>query len=270
MNMMFRQVACFLVASFLAFTVEARTAQVVTGEVEAGRTKAVFSVSWLPGFCQTRPERPECKAQTPVSFDATHLTLHGLWPVGKSYCGVDDALKAQDRRGKWLDLPRTELAEGERVSLAAAMPGVQSGLDRHQWVRSGRCHSQTAGAYFEMQLRYLAVLNNSPVRSLFIDRLGQEIKEQEVRKAFDLAFGRGAGERVRLQCRKVGETTIVTGLTIGLGDSASNLLTKTVSGAAERAVEGAEDDAGLSALILAADAISGKCSSGLIERVEGR
>lgn len=270
MNMMFKQVACFLVASLVAFGVNAEAAQTSVKQVENRRTTVVFAVSWLPGFCRTRGERPECKAQTSGSFDATHFTLHGLWPVGKSYCGVEAALKAKDRARKWLELPRPELAEDARVTLAAAMPGVQSGLDRHQWVRSGRCHSPTADVYFEMQMRYLDVLNGSAVRGLFADRLGQEVKEREVRQAFDLAFGPGAGERVRLQCRKVGQVMVVTGLTIGLGEAVPDLPAKAVSDVNVRAVEGEADKSGLSTLILAADVISGKCSSGLIPRVEAR
>lgn len=270
MIMMIRQVACFLVVSLMAFNAHAEGAQTAARQSEKGRTTAVFAVSWLPGFCVTRPERPECKAQKPGSFDATHFTLHGLWPVGKSYCGVDATVKAQDRKRKWLDLPRPELEADARVTLASAMPGVQSGLDRHQWVRSGRCHSPTADAYFKTQMQYLDVLNGSAVRSLFVERLGGHVKEQEIRQVFDRVFGSGAGDRVRLQCRKVGETTVVTGLTIGLGEGTPNLPAKAVSDVGVRASEGDRDNSDLSALILAADAIDGKCPTGLIQTVDAR
>ncbi len=275
MDMMFRRVACFLIVSLMAFAADAEGVRKEAKGAGRSRTTAVFAVSWLPGFCRIRSDRAECKAQAPGSFDATHFTLHGLWPVGKSYCGVEASVKAQDRQGKWLDLPQPELADDARVTLVAAMPGVQSGLDRHQWVRSGRCHSPTAGAYFEQQMRYLKVLNTSAVRDLFTERLGQEVSEQEVRQAFDAAFGVGAGERVRLQCATAGKVTIVTGLTIGLGEATSHLPvekaeSRAVSGPAGRAMEDKGDGSALRALILAADPIGGKCTIGLIQRVEAR
>ncbi|MDQ0320970.1 ribonuclease T2 [Pararhizobium capsulatum DSM 1112] len=239
-------------------------AQPVEKENSAGRTKVVFAVSWLPGFCDTQPERPECKGQTPDRFDATHFTLHGLWPVGKTYCGVDAAVRAQDGKKKWLELPKLELAEKTAVTLARVMPGVQPGFDRHQWVRSGQCYTSTAEAYFDVQLRYLEVLNSSAVGVLFNEKLGERITEQEVRQAVDVAFGPGAGARVRMQCAKAGETTVVTGLTFGLGDGEKPVA---VDAAGGTAVTNATDTrAELSRLILAADATHGKCTSGIVYR----
>lgn len=264
MDVICRLMACLVSALFLIFGASAQAAQ---PEVkDASRTRAVFSVSWQPGFCRTRPARPECKAQTPDGFAATHFTLHGLWPVGKTYCGVDAATKAQDRKGKWLELPHPELAGEAAVTLAAVMPGVQSGLDRHQWVRSGRCYSASAEAYFEGQMRYLDALNASSVQSLFLTKRGQTVTEREVRQAFDTAFGSGAGERVRLHCAKAGEETVVTGLTVGLGEYAAATPVR-VAGQGD---EGADTASTLSALILAADATHGKCTGGTIARVEGR
>lgn len=259
-----RQMSYLLSAFLMIFSAGAQAAEQKARE--AGRTRAVFSVSWQPGFCRTRPERLECKAETQDGFSAMHFTLHGLWPVGKSYCGIDAAVKAQDRKGKWLELPRPELANEAMVTLAAVMPGVQSGLDRHQWLRSGRCYSASAEAYFEGQMRYLDALNRSAVRSLFVEKLGGMVTEQEVRQAFDTAFGPGAGERVRLHCAKTGKETIVTGLTIGLGDSGA---VTPVSASAGTAGQGNAGSA-LSALILAADATHGKCASGTIARAEAR
>lgn len=263
-----RQMACLFSALLLIFSTEAQAAEQKARE--AGRTKAVFSVSWQPGFCRTRSERPECKAETQDGFSSTHFTLHGLWPVGKSYCGVDVAAKTQDRKGEWLDLPRPELAGEAMVTLATVMPGVQSGLDRHQWLRSGRCYSASAEAYFEGQMRYLDALNRSAVRSLFVEKLGGMVTEQEVRQAFDTAFGPGAGERVRLHCAKTGKEMTVTGVTIGLGDSGIVTPVPASAGASEQGNAGADAGSVLSALILAADATHGKCASGTIARVEAR
>lgn len=268
---MMRMLPIFLLSFIATETVAAQMQKV---EKTASRTKLVFAVSWQPGFCRTRPDRPECRAQTVDGFGATNFTLHGLWPVGKSYCGVDAAIKTQDRKGKWLELPPLALSGDAAGMLATAMPGVQSGLDRHQWVRSGRCHSATAGAYFDEQLRYLAFLNRSAVRDLFVSHLGKPLTEQDVRQAFDAGFGAGAGDRVRLQCAKVGKDMVVTGLTLGLGEPAEAATmvkaSATVAGVTERANGEMDGGSQLPALVLAADAISGKCSSGIVSGVEGQ
>ena len=264
---MLRVIACILPGFVMCLGAWATwAAQPASVEKSESRTKAVFAVSWQAGFCETRPERPECKGQMPDRFDATHFTLHGLWPVRKTYCGVDAALKTQDRKGKWLELPRPELGEKTAATLIAAMPGVESGLDRHQWLRSGRCHSKTAEAYFDVQMRYLDVLNRSGVRELFVEKLGQRITEQEVRQAFDVSFGRGAGERVRLHCAKAGERTVVTGLTIGLGDGEKPFAVAADGGAAGQGADAPDGGAELSRFILAADATHGKCPEGVVDR----
>ena len=45
-------------------------------------TKHVFAVAWQPGFCETQPDRRECRNQQQDRFDASHFALHGLWPQG--------------------------------------------------------------------------------------------------------------------------------------------------------------------------------------------
>lgn len=100
------------------------------GENEAGgapRTEYILAVSWQPGFCETRPDRKECVDQTARRFDATHFSLHGLWPLKKSYCGVEAELKVRDRKGDWLDLPEVAVQDETAKRLLVAMPGVKSG-----------------------------------------------------------------------------------------------------------------------------------------------
>ena len=52
--------------------------------VEASQTY-VFAASWQPSFCETRPNKPECKNLTDERFDATAFSIHGLWPRPQ-YC----------------------------------------------------------------------------------------------------------------------------------------------------------------------------------------
>ncbi|OBZ93140.1 ribonuclease [Pararhizobium polonicum] len=211
-----------------------------------GKTAYILAVSWQPGFCEMRPDRKECAGQTADRYDATHFSLHGLWPVKKSYCGVAADIRARDKTGDWLGLPQLALAEETAARLQVAMPGAQSGLDRHQWLRSGTCHGGTAQDYFSLQLRLLDELNGSAVQALFAGRLGRDVTESEVKRAFDASFGAGAGNRVRMRCQTAGARSIVTGLTIGLSGDIS-------------------EDAGLAPLILAAGNTDFKCAKGIVD-----
>ena len=212
----------------------------------AGKTEYVLAVSWQPGFCETRPTRKECVDQTTDRFDATHFSLHGLWPLKKSYCGVEADLKARDRKGDWLDLPKLAMAEATAERLLVAMPGVKSGLDRHQWLRSGTCQTANAEEYFTLQLRLLDELNRSAVRALFADEIGREIDEKQIKQAFDRSFGTGAGDRVRMRCQTVDGRSVITGLTIGLSGDLTG-------------------KAGLSDLIQAAGPTEFKCAKGVAD-----
>jgi ribonuclease T2 len=210
------------------------------------KTEYILAVSWQPGFCEIRPTRKECAGQTSARHDATHFSLHGLWPMKKSYCGVSADIKARDRKGDWLELPQLAMAEETAAKLMVAMPGTQSGLDRHQWLRSGTCHGGTAQDYFSVQLRLLEEINGSAVRALFASRIGLDVTEGEVKQAFDESFGASAGGRVRMRCEKAGARNVITGLTIGLsGDVSAN--------------------AGLSSLILAAGDTDFKCAKGIVD-----
>lgn len=161
------------------------------GETGGGRTEYVLAVSWQPGFCETRPDRKECVGQTAERFDATNFSLHGLWPLKKSYCGVEADLKARDRKGDWLELPEVDMGDETAKRLLVAMPGVKSGLDRHQWLRNGTCQTANADDYFALQLRLLDELNRSAVRALFADGIGKELDEKQIKQAFDQGFGGG-------------------------------------------------------------------------------
>ncbi|WP_377289812.1 ribonuclease [Rhizobium sp. SG2393] len=208
--------ACVL--SFLFVAVMTVAGPVRAAEAEPPpKTALILSVSWQPGFCATRTTRTECRAATPESFESTHFTLHGLWPMRQSYCGIDAAVKSGDKAGKWTDLAQLTLDAATTKALDARMPGRRSGLDRHQWVRSGSCTGLSPDAYFTLQDEFLERLNASPVLALFRDRGGKTVTAKEVRTAFDQGFGPGSGERVRITCRKAGDRQVVTGLTIGLG-----------------------------------------------------
>ena len=61
----------------------------------------LLALSWQPAFCETKPEKTECRqlnaGELPVT--ETQLSLHGLWPQpqGREYCGVPAGLVALDK-----------------------------------------------------------------------------------------------------------------------------------------------------------------------------
>jgi ribonuclease T2 len=182
------------------------------------RTLMILGVSWQPGYCETRPKAKECKTQSADRADARQFSLHGLWWMKKSYCGVNAELKARDKSRKWLELPELALDDQVKAELASAMPGMASGLERHEWVMHGTCSGDLANRYYQRSLALLAAVNGSQVRTLFADNIGKELGQAEIVAAFDQAFGPGSGSKVKMRCRRVGERQVITGLTIGLGD----------------------------------------------------
>lgn len=194
----------------------------------------VLALSWQPAFCETRPGKTECKAQTAAGFDARHFTLHGLWPQpnGNFYCQVAAADKANDNPAHWRDLPAVELDPNTRSELDRVMPGTASDLERHEWIKHGTCYGKSQQEYFSDALNLMRAVNASPVRDLFTQNTGRDLTSDQIRGVFDSAFGAGAGERVRVSClndrssgrRLIGELTL--GLTgpIGPNSSLSELL----------------------------------------------
>ncbi|WP_234185984.1 ribonuclease [Shinella sp. NM-101] len=183
---------------------------------EGGGGKEVLSVGWQSGYCAARPKSRGCTDFSATSAAAQRFSLNSRFLIRRSYCGIEDGVRQQARKGKWTDLPEITLASGTRERLLAAMPAARVGMDRQQWLRSGSCVTTSAEAYYSRSLDLLDQFNASPVPSLFAGKAGGAITLAEVRAAFDKAFGPGAGERVRLTCRKAGDRTVVIGLTIGL------------------------------------------------------
>ncbi|MGC1178917.1 MAG: ribonuclease T2 [Methyloceanibacter sp.] len=181
--------------------------------------EVVLSLGWEPGFCEGHAEKPECASETLGRLDATHFTLHGLWPQPRrrEYCNVSQALINTDRQRNWQALPEVDLAADTRARLVIAMPGTQSFLDRHEWIRHGTCYDRSdAETYFREALSLLDEVNGSAVQALFAANIGQEITAGAVRGAFDVAFGAGAGDHVRLSCKRDGSRRLITEITIGL------------------------------------------------------
>lgn len=216
-----------------------------------GKPSYVFAISWQAAFCESLPDKAECRTQTEARYDATHFTLHGLWPQprGNEYCGVDPRDISADRSHRWEQLPAPELQPATRTALEKAMPGVASYLDRHEWTTHGTCFfEKSADAYFRREIALIEQINTSPVQKLFAENIGREIQTSDIRAAFDQGFGAGAGDRVRVSCKRDGGRRIIVEMTIGLrGDVI--------------------DNAKLADLIAGASPTNAGCNSGIVDPV---
>jgi len=211
----------------------------------------LLSVSWQPAFCETHADKPECAAETPDGFDATHFTLHGLWPQprSQSYCGVAEEYVSADKDHDWASLPPVALSAPTRASLTEVMPGVASQLERHEWIEHGTCFTETRSQdqYFARAVSLITQLNGSAVRDLFASNRGATITAGQIRKAFDDSFGAGAGERVFIACSR-NRGGLITEMRINL-------------------VGDVGDAPSLAALIAAAAPAKEGCPAGIVDQV---
>lgn len=207
-----------------------------------------FALSWEPTFCEAMRDKAECRAETPTSWEALHFTLHGLWPQPRrnQFCGVDAKLSALDDQHQWDALPEPELSAATKAALDKAMPGTQSALERHEWIKHGTCYpAGNAEQYFKDEMRLAAEVNASPVQKLFAANIGKQLTAVQIGAAFDQAFGQGASNHVQLECDKQGR---IGGFTLNLrGDIPAGTDLKT--------------------LLAAGDLAQNKCAGGLVDAV---
>jgi len=207
-----------------------------------------FALSWEPAFCEAMRDKAECKAETPKSFEASHFTLHGLWPQPRrnQFCNVDPKLSALDDQHQWDALPEPELSSETRAALNIAMPGTMSNLQRHEWIKHGTCYpSGNADQYFKDEIRLANEVNNSAVQKFIAINVGNTIDAKDIRAKFDESFGAGSGDHVQVECDRQGR---FSGFTLNLrGD---------IPGGAE-----------LKSLLAAGDTAQNKCDSGVVDAV---
>jgi ribonuclease T2 len=190
------------------------------GSEDNKQERYILAVSWQPGFCETRPSKPECVSQTEDRFDASNFTLHGLWPQPRAniYCKVASNFVKTDKTKNWGNLPALELEDETRTELNQVMPGSQSNLHRHEWIKHGTCYKDPTAAndYYQDSLKLMSELNASAVRNLFADNIGKQITSTQIREAFNDSFGEGAGDKIKIACKKDGNRRLITEITIAL------------------------------------------------------
>ena len=219
------------------------------GDTSGARATHVLALGWEPAFCDKHSDKKECGELTSTSFAGTHVSLHGLWPQprGTQYCNVAPNLSEIDRNHDWKDLPEPDVSAYTLNRLAAVMPGVESKLERHEWIAHGTCFGGNAEGYFARAAGLAETVDASKVSQLLANNVGRSLSSEAIRAAFDDAFGAGAGARVTVSCTGRGENRKIAELVISLAGD--------VTGTAP-----------LGDLIRAAQPVSTGCPSGMVER----
>ena len=165
----------------------------------SGSDEYVFSLSWQPAFCETKPNKSECKSMTPGRYDAMNVVLHGLWPQSVQYCGVPANLVALDKDpNRWLDMPEVSMKPATREELATYMPGVASGLHLHEWYKHGTCSGLTPDAYFRLSIDLAKAAASASFGKLLRDNVGATITGQQLCAALARDYGDKASQHVKL------------------------------------------------------------------------
>jgi len=169
----------------------------------------LLALSWQPTFCEGHSRKKECRSQTKNRYDASHWSLHGLWPQPRSnaYCNVNDIDKGIDRNKRWHLLAPVKLSQKTAMELALVMPGASSNLQRHEWIKHGTCYGSNAEDYYSDAINLTKAVNNSIVGKLFNRGVGKRVTLKQVRAHFDKAFGKGAGSKVDMRCDKKGRVS---------------------------------------------------------------
>ncbi len=217
-------------------------------ENSAKHQDLLLALSWHNAFCETHRSRKECQRSL-FSFGKTsniedRFVLHGLWPQPRNnvYCNVEKYLVSLDKHKQWNRLPEPELDAELKEELSKVMPGVNSNLHRHEWIKHGTCYGTDAQDYFEKAVHLTEQVNRSKVSSFFLRNMGKSVTLQQVRYQFDSSFGKGTGKRVELRCYK----GLISELWLHLGSEGEDLASMLRNGKAiySRCQKGIVDRAG--------------------------
>ena len=165
----------------------------------------VLALSSQPGFCETygyEAGKPECRKLSKDSYQARHLTLHGLWP-NKDICGQHYGFCASRPLANHCDYAPVNLSPAVDTELKKLMPSYYYGscLERHEWNKHGSCQSLSANEYFSLAMRLATEVDNSPFGNYLTTHQGQTVQLTDLREMIDKTFGAANKMKIFLGCR---------------------------------------------------------------------
>lgn len=199
------------------------------------QTSYVLAISWQPAFCEAHQNQPECRITNTKAYQATHFTLHGLWPNWKSHCKLHyqfcDYRVTRKPRNK-CQYPQIEIFDSTRKHLRVVMPSVIAGscLQRHQWWKHGTCSGWNADTYFKIAIRLVEEFNDAGMATFLATNVGKNVQKRTFLNKIDQNFGAKAHQLIKLSCRKsngnvnLTEVQITLPRKIGQDDSLASLI----------------------------------------------
>ena len=182
---------------------------------------SILSLSWHNAFCAKHKNRKECR---PIyNHSQNRLVLHGLWPDSMKYCSVFKELREKDKHYRWRALPPIEYPPSLKKEMMRYMPGILSALDRHEWIKHGKCYSSDPVKYFSDAISLTKEVDSSMVGEYFRANIGGKVTLYNIKKVFDRAFGKGSSQKVIMKCRD-GMVTELRIMVKGEGGSLKKLL----------------------------------------------
>jgi len=206
-------------------------------------------VSWGSSLCMVESSNELCTSGDVENMGQT-LILHGLWPqpFENQYCGIPQMLAERARKGQG-DFPPLDLSDAVRTSLESTMAGSAT-VAAHEWYAHGTCSGVTPDVYFS-DASALTDQVRDALDPVFVDAQGGVVSLNTIRGRLDERFGPGAGERLKLTCRKAtGEGSLVVDVRLSLPPVA-----------ALRAVDGSMN---LGELLLQAPPLDSDCQHGRV------
>jgi len=86
-----------------------------------------------------------------------------------------------DKSGKWMKLEPLKMPDTMRSRLETVMPGYQSGLHRHEWIKHGTCYvPASAEEYYADSLWLMERLNESKLRDLVSGNIGRQVTRERI------------------------------------------------------------------------------------------
>jgi len=169
-----------------------------------------LAVSWQPAFCESFRRKPECRIDDVRAYQASHFTLHGLWPnknscgINYNYCGDQ---KSRAKKRNFCEHKTLSLDEKLRDRLEFVMPSAAAGtcLQRHEWYKHGTCQDHwDVNQYFAFSIELTQQFNHPELAMFMKKNIGKTVKESVFYTQVDKVFGDDAHKRLRLGCDKQG------------------------------------------------------------------
>lgn len=186
----------------------------------------VLSLSWQSAFCEINQQKPECQKQVDGDYSATNFTLHGLWPNRSgdkkhryAYCEVGASAMRLDKKGHWCD----QKAVYVDPELAEKMPGVQSCLQMHEWVKHGSCSGLSMDKYFNVSLDLMDDIASTQLATMIRENIGRTISRKELLAVWKREFPATKNSLVP-RCRKIGNQSYLTEIRVTLKKNMGNNL----------------------------------------------